>query len=277
MSRFLDALRDRVVLGDGAMGTELLARGAAKGRNLSLLNLENPDLVLQVHREYVASGAELIRTNTFTANGLRMPPGVVRQANAKGVLLAREAAGSDRFVVGSIGPLHDQGAPPDEKIAALEEQCLALAAAGCDALAFETFMEPSELLASVAAAKGLGLPIIAMMAWPAAHQSFSALVCEGAAVVGVNCVSPAVAPAKASPAGSSRALANLHFPGKRELGTPLAAFPSAGEPGSYLTADEFAGQMGPILDQGVRLVGGCCGTTPAHIHALGAKLAERAR
>src|SRR5579862_2440501 len=164
-SRLLRVLEDRVLLGDGAYGTEFLRRGCLPGRPLDELNLTHPQLVLALHQEYREAGSELTKTNTFLANGFRLQPhGLgdrVREINRAGVRLARQAAGGG-FVAGIVGPLTE--CPREERAGYYREQCEALAEEGCDVLVLETFTEVSDLLAAVEVAKGSGLPVIAQLA-----------------------------------------------------------------------------------------------------------------
>jgi len=265
------------VLGDGAMGTELLARGAAEDRNLSLLNLDHPELVLQVHRDYVAAGAELVRTNTFVASPRRLRErGVkadVREVMRAGIRLARQAAGDHRLVVGSVGPLGDLGLDALASRWDYEQQFAILAGGGCDALILETFTGHDDLDLALQGARRTGLPTLVQIASDRIVEEMRSHGFEnipdrfaslGAAVAGVNCMTP----------DRSAALLS-RFSGNGPIS--LSAFPSAGEPGSYMAPEEFGGKVAPILDLGVRLVGGCCGTTPAHIRDLGARLAEKHR
>ena len=136
----LRTLDEGLLLGDGAMGTELEARGALPP--FERLNLERPSLVLDVHRAYLAAGSKLIRSNTFLARN-------AEEAGA-GVRLAREAAGTAAFVAGVLGPGTDQAA--------------ALAEAGCDLIILETFMDVELLLRALRRAKLTGLPVVAQMA-----------------------------------------------------------------------------------------------------------------
>ena len=256
MSRFLDALRERVVLGDGAMGTELLARGARSNNSLARLNLSDASLVFQIHREYVASGAELLRTNTFTANRLRMPPELVEAANSSGVLLAQGAGEFSRIIAGSVGPLHDLEADEDEKLFAYREQCEILADKGCDLILLETFGETSDLRLALMAADRTELPVVAHMT--SAPTSLPGDVeAKNLVALGINCV-----PCDA-------ALSNLRGIVTKKW---IATFPSAGKPDACQSAEEFAEQAALLVDAGVRLIGGCCGTTPAHIRALARRL-----
>lgn len=251
-SRFLDALAVQVMLGDGAMGTELIARGARWEKSTSELNLSHPDLVLTIHREYVEAGAEFLRTNTFTANRLRMPADQVRSANAEGVRVARAAAGKG-FVGGSVGPLDDVEASDEDKASALREQCHELASAGCDALVLETFGSVPGWTQAIAIAKEQPLPVLAHTFRTDVSISRKALEGAGAHVVGTNCAT---------------------FPdawkilvGFRE--GLLSAFPSPGPTPEMKSPEAFAGGAITMVQKlGVRLIGGCCGTTPDHIRAI---------
>src|SRR5882672_2124485 len=148
-SRFLDALKAGILLGDGAYGTEFLRRGCLPGRPLDELSLTRPELVLALHREYRDAGSELTKTNTFLANRFRLQPhglgDKVREINRAGVELAREAARGG-FVAGTVGPLTD--CPQEQRAAHYAEQIGILAEAGCDVLVLETFREVSDLLAA---------------------------------------------------------------------------------------------------------------------------------
>jgi homocysteine S-methyltransferase len=227
------ALRSRIVLGDGATGTELLRQGARLGENLALLNLARPRAVAGIHRAYVAAGAELVRTNTFAANRLRMPRRKVRKANLAGVRLARESGA--RWVAGSVGPLSDVRG---DRRGAWREQAEALADAGCDLLFLETFPDARELRE---AAEVVGLPFVAL-----SFRGFRGEV-PGALATGINCVTPA------------RAL--------RLLGGRACAFPGTVRPPRRTAPDAFAAAIGRLAEAGARLLGGCCGTTPAHLRA----------
>ncbi|HLF94424.1 MAG TPA: homocysteine S-methyltransferase family protein [Planctomycetota bacterium] len=257
MAPFLDALRDRVVIGDGAMGTELLKRGVPLGSPLGELNLSRPDWVKGVHREYAEAGAELHRTNTFTANRVRLRASglesATREINLAGARLAREASGGRAHVLGSVGPLSDLGGAAEDVRRAFEEQCRALAEGGCDGLILETFTEFADLRQAVAAARTTGLPVVAQVAL---KEGKAKGVEEVAAdVIGINCMDPEEA---------ERAIRSVR-------GALLSTFPSAGPPqdGRYpVSPDQFEARVGRWVELGVRLVGGCCGTTPAHIRAL---------
>ncbi len=265
-SRFLGALKAGVVLGDGAYGTEFLRRGCTAGRPLDELNLTRPELVLALHREYREAGSELTKTNTFLANRFRLKPhGLgdrVREINQAGVKLAKEGAGGG-FVAGVVGPLTD--CPWSERTACYEEQCAALVDAGCDVLLLETFMEASDLLAAVGVARKTALPVVCQMALTL-DRGFDRLCLQagklGISVLGTNCVDP------------DQALRSIERVAKgAEL--PLSAFPNAGLPGEEKSPREFAEALGALVDAGARLVGGCCGTGPAHLREAAVALGKR--
>lgn len=265
MASFLDALRDRVVIGDGAMGTEIIARGIPIGPPFGRLNVSQPDLIRGIHHDYLAAGAEFHRTNTFTANRVRLKAfgleGSTREFNLAAVRLAREVLGRGGFLAGSVGPLSDASVPLEEKRDAYREQVEALAEGGCDVLVLETFTDLEDLRMAIESARdAVFLPVVAEMAFPkklATTRDLYALERLKPDVLGVNCTSPL------------QTLRLLERVALRAM-TPLAAFPSAGREqdatgriprGAVLAARRLA-----VL--GVHLVGGCCGVGPAGIESL---------
>ena len=285
MSDFLKALDERVLIGDGAMGTQIYAKGVPIGPCWDELNLSMPHLLRTIHREYIEAGAELIETNTFTANRLRLArhklEAKVREINLGGARIAREAAGKDAFVAGSIGPLtgikHEEQAPSaQEKSDVFGEQAAALAEGGCDALILETFTDLDELLLALRAARERAkLPLICQMAFVddlktpfgvSADEALAALEKAGADVIGANCTVPHWT-AKVIERMGGRTKARL------------SAFPNAGLPeyvdGRYIyvtTPEYLAAQAKRMANAGANIVGGCCGTSPDHIRAIAAKL-----
>ena len=282
-SRFLDRLSNEVLVGDGAIGTMLYAKGVALEANFEHLNLVRPGLVLELHREYLAAGAQVIETNSFGANLVKLSAiglgAKLAEINRQGALLARQAAaGHEVFVAGSIGPLgRGKGElSPAEVQDCFRAQAAALAEGGVDLLILETFAELEELELAVAAAKETGLPVIANLAFGEgsrlaggveAEAAARRLVAAGADLVGANCG-----------AGPLELLATL-----RRLAAvtklPLAAYPNSGFPeyldGRYIyraTPDYFAGKALEMAAAGAGLVGGCCGTTPEHIRAMAQRL-----
>jgi homocysteine S-methyltransferase len=283
---FLERLQTEVLVGDGAMGTLLYSRGVPLEVNFEHLNLVDPALVRQVHEDYVRAGAQVLETNTFGANALHLGAiGLERKVaaiNRAGARLAREAAGPERVVAGSGGPL----LPPrgeaaelaaDARRAALREQMTALAEGGVDLFLLETFAGLEELLLAVGVARELGLPAVAQMAFLEAGRTREGVTAEaaarrlaeaGAAVLGANC--------GAGPHGLLQVLPRL----AAASALPLSAFANSGFPqyvdGRYIylaTPEYFAGMGREMARAGAALVGGCCGTTPEHIRALATALA----
>jgi len=278
---FLDELQQRVLPGDGAMGTELLAAGVPPERCLEELCISQPDLVRGVHERYLAAGAKVIETNSFGANAVRLArhglEGRVNEINWHAAQLAKDAAkGTGVYVAGSVGPLGITGeqaaAQGIDRHGAFLEQIGALLDGGCNLIVLETFLDVEELLIALNAKHTLHhCPVVALLAGedptrlPAAAEKLRA---ADADIVGVNCVDGAQALAL---------LATLSHPG------PLAAFPSAGLPQNRdgrlcwpVTPEQFAATGLALAGQGVRLIGGCCGATPAHIAALAKALQDAA-
>jgi homocysteine S-methyltransferase len=283
---FLERIQDQILVGDGAIGTMLYARGMAGESCFERLNLSNPDLVLWLHADYIAAGAQVIETNTFGANRLRLTAfGLeekVHAFNLHGARIAREAAaGRDVFIAGSIGPLPryrgEGDAPTSEEIHALfREQAFALAEGGVDLLILETFSDLDQIKVALAAAGKTGLPLVASMAFLERGRIPGGITVErvalelaaaGAAVVGANCGS-----------GTLEITRNIQrMAAVTRL--PLAAYPNSGFPeyvdGRYLyrtTPEYFAARGLETVRAGANLVGGCCGTTPEHIRCLAEKI-----
>ncbi len=286
---FLERLKRGPLLGDGAMGTQLHARGISFERSFDELNLTEPRIVEEIHRAYIAAGAELIETNTFGANRFKLArhglERKVREINLRAVKLAREAreiSGEPTFLAGSVGPIGQQLEPIGRislarAQAAFQEQIEGLLEGGADLLVLETFTNLAELLAAVAAARASSdLPIVAQMTFAEdgltlsaeePSQVVSALERAGVDVIGVNCgVGPQVA---LQVLETMRSLTN----------GPLSAQPNAGLPARvegrffYFATPEYFGTFArQAADLGVAYIGGCCGTTPAHIAAMRAAL-----
>ncbi|MDO3378032.1 bifunctional homocysteine S-methyltransferase/methylenetetrahydrofolate reductase [Geoalkalibacter halelectricus] len=287
--RFLDLLAQRVLVGDGAMGTLLYQRGVALDANFEHLNLIRPHLVAQVHEDYAAAGARVLETNTFGANRLRLGAiGLEHKAaaiNAAGARLARQVAGADRFVAGSVGPLpaardSDRDLEEVQKREILHEQMAALADGGVDLFILETFSSLADLLLALEVAAELGLPASAQLAFleggrtregVAAAQAVGVLDEAGAALIGANC--------GAGPRDLLAVLRDIAPLTRR----PLAAYANSGFPqyrdGRFLylaTPDYFASMGEEMVRSGAALIGGCCGTTPEHIQALAKRVADLA-
>jgi len=288
-SRLLQTLTERVVIADGAVGTQLHARGVARSACLDEINLTQPELVLAVHYEYRAAGSEAITSNTFGANRLALRRvGLEDRAEemvAVGAALARQVMGEHGFVLGSIGPAGRglrAGDPTDaaELAAAYGEQAAGLAAGGVDAIVLETFVSMDELEVALKAAKAAtDLPVIAqfslpdrLAADPADHLLRRLLHIRelGADMLGGNC--------GFGPLHLMRTIERL----SELTDAPLSAAPNASFPqvleGRYVFNDDldyFVDAAVELADCGVTLIGGCCGTTPDHIRRIKERLAGR--
>ena len=281
---FRDQLSRRVLVADGAMGTMLYARGVFLNRSFDELNLSAPDLVRGIHQDYIKAGSEILETNTFGANRVRLAAfGMaekLKDINRAGVRLAREAARDTAFVAGAVGPLGVRIEPLGptsfaEARAAFREQVDALAEAGVDVLIFETFGNLDELREAVLAARdsiGDAVPIVAQVTIDdfghlpggADPETFTREMDSWPVdVIGLNC---SVGP-KATLETIERMLA--------VSSKPMSAMPNAGLPmrvegrNMYLSSPEYMAQYARrMLWAGVKIVGGCCGTTPDHIKLI---------
>ena len=285
---FTEALASRVLVCDGAMGTMLYAKGIFLNRSFDELNLTQPEFVAEVHQAYVRAGADVIETNTFGANRVKLAPfglgDQVKAINAQGAKIARQSAREQAFVAGSIGPLGIRIEPwgktgIDEAEAYFREQVEGLLEGGVDLFVLETFRDVNEIAAAIRAVRGLSdLPIVAQVTTEedgntldgAPPEAFvPQLEALGAAVIGVNC--------SVGPAGMLETIERM----ARVAHVPLSAQPNAGRPREiegrniYLSSPEYmASYARRFVAGGVRLVGGCCGTTPEHIRQI--KAAVRA-
>jgi methionine synthase I (cobalamin-dependent)/5,10-methylenetetrahydrofolate reductase len=283
---FLEAIQNEIIVADGATGTMLYSRGISLEANFEHLNLVRPELVLQLHSEYIAAGARMIETNTFGANHAKLKAiGLekrVRDINIRGAALARRAAeGKDIFVAGSVGPLARVKGEESELSATemrdiYREQVLALAEGGVDLFILETFSDIKQIRAALEVVKQTGLPVIACMAFMEkgrtsggldAGQVARELSSAGADVIGANCGSGTMEMSQ-----NIRSMASVP-------GIHLAAFPNSGFPeyvdGRYIyrtSPEYFANMASETVRAGANIVGGCCGTTPEHIRRLAEKL-----
>lgn len=267
------------MVGDGANGTVLASKGFTK-QPYDLANLFAPELVRATHKEYFDAGADLVQTNTFSASRIRLAEHNVDVAelNFAGAALARQAAGQERIVLGSIGPVGKPIVPighitEEEVFAAIREQAEALAEGGVDAFILETYIDINELRIAVAAIKSVcDLPYVITKAYiedgeqlaeglPA--QMARAMADLKPVAVGANCI-----------VGPQRMLDIVRMIAEN-TDLPIVAQPTPGLPQlvkgqiAYDTAPEyFARAVGRLLEEGARYVGGCCGTSPEHIRQL---------
>ncbi|MBN1217532.1 MAG: bifunctional homocysteine S-methyltransferase/methylenetetrahydrofolate reductase [Anaerolineae bacterium] len=292
VNNFLQQLDARPLLCDGAMGTMIYSKGIAFERCFDELNLTNPALVAEIHRAYIDAGADVIETNTFGANRLKLGEhglaGKVSEINRAGAQLARrvvDASFKEVFVAGSVGPLGARLAPlgrvsAHEAHDAFQEQVAALIEGGVDLLLFETFADLREIREAIIAGREVStdIPIVAQLTFtqdgrtPLGHTPQK--IAEQLAdlpidVIGLNC--------SVGPADVLRTLQSLG----RSLpdGTRLSAQPNAGWPERvggrimYPAPPEYFGDYAlAFIQTGARLVGGCCGTTPEHITHMRAAL-----
>ncbi len=289
---FLEQLRERPLLCDGAMGTLLYARGVTYEQCFDELNLTRPELIQGVHREYITAGAQIIETNTFGANRVKLEGhnlgSKVRDINyraAKIAAEAREVTGQHVFIAGAIGPTGRPLQAPDEHRlselrAIFREQIGALQEGGIDIVMLETFTNLAELRQAVLAAQELGgLSIVAQMSfYEDGHTLSGQSPARVAAVLGDLGVNVIGANCSVGPAGTFDALEEMIASAKQSFDTSnifFSAQPNAGLPARidnrffYVsTPDYFADYALRFTQAGVRLIGGCCGTTPRHIAAM---------
>ncbi|HEU0092397.1 MAG TPA: bifunctional homocysteine S-methyltransferase/methylenetetrahydrofolate reductase [Vicinamibacteria bacterium] len=280
---FLERLQDGVVVGDGAMGTMLYARGVFVNRCFDELNLSNPALVRSVHEEYLEAGADIVETNTFGAHRFKLGPHgfdrQVRKINREGARLAREAAQGRGLVAGSVGPLGKPLEPLgniafDEAVRAYQEQAEGLVEGGVDLFAIETIPALDQARAAVTAVRAVSaLPITVSMTFTEEGTTFYGDTPEDVvrtledwdvSVVGANC--------SQGPQPMLETVQRMAAVARR---LKLSAMPNAGAPamvdGRYVylcTPEYMASYARRFIAAGVSVVGGCCGTTPAHIRNL---------
>ncbi len=297
----LEQLQQRPLLCDGAMGTLLYARGITYEQCFDELNVTQPELIQSIHREYISAGAQIIETNTFGANRVKLDGyqlgDRVREINSRAVRLAREAreiSGQPVFVAGAVGPSGQPlQAPNEQRLSELRgifrEQIEALLEGGADLLILETFSSLAELRQAVLAAQEAGgVPIIAQMSFyedghtlsgQSAARVAAVLNDLGVNVMGTNC--------SVGPAATLDVMQEM-ISAIKQLGDDLqptpalfSAQPNAGLPTRignrffYMaTPDYFADYALRFAQAGVHLIGGCCGTTPRHIAAMRKALDE---
>jgi len=284
MNRFRRLIDDdRVHVFDGAMGTVLYTRGHFVNVCYDELNETEPEEVLEVHREYAAAGAEVLETNTFGANPVKLSSWGLQERtealNRNAARLAREAAGAEGIVAGAVGPLGIRIEPfgptsRSEARAYFGRQIEGLVEGGVDAFVLETFTDLEELHQALRAAREAApeLPVVAQMtvveggstSYGTGAETIARSLTEwGADVVGLNC--------SVGPAEMLEAIERI----ASVTALPLSAQPNAGQPRAvgdrkiYMASPEYmAGYARRLIEAGVRFVGGCCGTTPDHVRKI---------
>jgi methionine synthase I (cobalamin-dependent)/5,10-methylenetetrahydrofolate reductase len=281
---FNDRLKDSILIADGAMGS-LLHETVGAVRCFDELNTTEPEAVFRVHQSYIEAGAQIIETNTFGANRFKLAPiGLgddVQRLNSRGVKIAREARESgarEVLIAGSIGPLgigvQARHPEPDEIIDVFHEQALALEERGIDFFILETFSYVDELMLAIDAIRSFsGLPIVAQLTYSEEGTTYgdvhpflaaTMLKDKNVQVIGANCT---LGPQSLLPI--LRELASVE--GVCVSGMPNAGFPKKeGDRIVYpkSSPEYFALFAREAAEAGVRILGGCCGTTPAHIRAM---------
>jgi homocysteine S-methyltransferase len=273
---------DKAYIFDGAMGTMLYAKGIYINRSYDELNLVAPDLVREVHAEYVRAGAEILETNTFGANVNKLQPygleGSMRDINIRAARIAREAAGNRALVAGAIGPLGLRIEPYgptsfDEAKQMFSDQAAALLEGGVDLFIVETFSDISELHQAIQAVRDLcDLPIVAQVTiqmdgntlFGATPDVFTKRLADwGADVIGLNCgVGPAIV---LNAIEKMRALTDKKLSAQPNAGLPR----DVGGRQIYMCSPEYMAEYSRrIIQAGASFVGGCCGSTPAHIKMI---------
>jgi 5-methyltetrahydrofolate--homocysteine methyltransferase len=296
----LERLQSAVLVLDGAMGTMLFQAGLAPGACPELWNAERPEILQGIHRAYIEAGSDLIETNTFGGTRLKLKAYELedrcRELNEKAARLARSICPSGGYVAGSIGPtghLPDTfeplgDTPPELFYENFKEQALALAEGGVDLFAIETMMIPDEAVLAIKAAKETtGLPVMCSMTFQYNPSQGVDRTMWG--------TSPAVAASKLAAAGADIVSCNCGDGGpgrvpailsemRSATSAFLAAYPNAGIPKIVggktvydLTPEAMAAAYPDILEAGARIVGACCGSTPAHIKAIAGVVRSRAR
>ncbi len=281
---FLDLIKNKILVGDGAMGTMLYQKGVFVNSCFDEINLVRPDLVEQVHIGYIEAGADYIETNTYGANSHKLAgfglADKVEEINRAGVQIARKAvAGTDVLTAGSVGPLGGSISPLgrvsiEEANESFSQQIKALADAGVDFIMLETFADPKQLVLAIrAAAEVCDLPVVAQLTvnqyceTSFGHQAEDALAMiaaePGVDVVGFNC--------SIGPSIMLSALEMVYT----KISKPLVVQPNAGLPKDvdgrmlYLSTPEYMAEYSKrFFEKGARIIGGCCGTTPEHIREI---------
>ncbi len=289
-----DAIRSRVLLADGAMGTELFRLGLEPGGFGEAWNIERPEQVMSVHRAYHEAGAELLTTNSFRGNRLALAAhgldDQVAEVNRRAAQLARAVVNGDGWVLGSIGPFGGFLEPlgtmsASEAFALFEEQARALLDGGADGIVIETMTAKEEIEVAIRAARSAGASlIVATMTYGKSRNGYrtmmgvspeeAARVCSaaGADILGSNCGQGLLMGEYAEIVRQLRGLTDK----------PVVIRPNAGRPDLAGTQVQYeqtpklmADQVSELVRAGANIVGGCCGTTPEHIRLFGQALQQK--
>ncbi len=293
-NKFFEQLAEKILLIDGAMGTQLYLKGLPVGESSEKWNLEHPETVLQIHQDYVTAGADIILTNTFGGNRFKLADhhldDKVIEINRAAAEIARKAAGNNVFIAASIGPtgqfLEPLGTVPEtEMIQMYAEQIKVLVASGIDIVCIETMSDVAEAGCAVKAAKNVSpLPVIASMTYQKGKLGYRTMMGQDIPT----CV------ASLTDAGADLVATNCGYgidqmieivkEMRENTDLPIMAEPNAGLPelvaGRTIyneTAMMMASKLEQLIDAGARIVGGCCGTTPEYIQKFRAIIDKLAR
>lgn len=290
-----ERIKEGLFLLDGAMGTQLIAHGVQGTRCTAYTNIESPDVVFDIHQQYLEAGSDAIITNTFVANKLALAhhglDQMAEEINTTAARIARKATGREKYVLGDIGPSGDFLEPVGtlkaaQLRAAFAEQAKALLSGGVDGFIIETMTASDEARIAVEAVKSVcPLPVFVSFAYDKAAEGFRTMMGVdieaavagiaplGVDAVGFNCGTVSM--------DAYVKLANEYVSvvSRDRNGIAILAEPNAGQPrlaGDLpvydLSPEDFAVAIEQIYSGGVRIIGGCCGTTPAHIKAVAEKL-----
>ncbi|HUU17336.1 MAG TPA: homocysteine S-methyltransferase family protein [Sedimentisphaerales bacterium] len=291
-----ERIKQDIFLLDGAMGTQLIARGIEVGKCNDYLNIESPDVVSDIHRSYFEAGSDAVLTNTFGANkyalGRHRLAEEAAKINSAGARIARKAGGQDKYVLGDIGPSGDFLEPlgslkPEDLKEAFARQAKALLDGGVDGFIIETMTALDEVTIAIEAVKsvGGGVPVLASMSFDRAGDDFKTMmgvgveaavakiVSLGVDAVGFNCGTATL--------DEYVELAEKFVSAVRVLSADVIVYaePNAGKPELVedqavykVSPEDFALAVKKIHSAGVNIIGGCCGTSPAHIRATTEKL-----
>jgi 5-methyltetrahydrofolate--homocysteine methyltransferase len=289
MHAILELVKEKTVIFDGAMGTMLMAAGLKAGESPELWNIEKPSLVTDIHRKYYEAGSDVVHTNTFGGNAVKLADNGLSDKmeiiNGEAAKLARDACPDGKFVAGDIGPTGKLLKPLgdlviEEAEEAFFRQAQALVKGGVDLISIETMFSLHEALAALRATKRLGnVLVIAALTFnrtkkgfftimgEGVNQAVSAFERAGADVIATNC------------SLGSRDMIDLTKELRAATRKPILIQPNAGKPvtqegiTSYQqTAAEFAQDGKEIKNAGADMIGGCCGTNPEFIRALARSL-----